>query len=213
MIIDTMESYKNLRRFIGGMAFALPILCVIGGLLFSDVGIKEHISSYYYSNMRDLVVGILVAIGIFLITYKGYSIEDNVVTTISGICSIGIAFFPCSTIEIIKVGIFQIGSNISVILHCIFAIVFFMLLAYNSYFLFTKTGTDLSDNKKIRNTIYRTCGVLILVASLLQGVCTFLNKYSFVKDYSLMLIFEIVILFSFGVSWFVKGETIFKDRI
>src|SRR5260370_42614151 len=51
-------------------------------------------SGYYYTHMRNVFVGALCALGIFLIAYDGYDEDDRLVTNAAGICAIGAAFCP-----------------------------------------------------------------------------------------------------------------------
>src|SRR5215211_313347 len=67
-------SYLALRKAIGIIGFLLPFVLVIGTWIFARnfPYIRSSISSYYYSTMGDVLVGGLCAIGVFLISYKGY---------------------------------------------------------------------------------------------------------------------------------------------
>ena len=52
----------------------------------------------------------------------------------------------------------ELAQNLILLQH-ISAIIFFGLLAYNSFFLFTKSSDVMTDKKKKRNIIYRVCGI------------------------------------------------------
>ena len=52
----------------------------------------------------------------------------------------------------------ELAQNLILLQH-ISAIIFFGLLAYNSFFLFTKSSGVMTDKKKKRNIIYRVCGI------------------------------------------------------
>ena len=69
---EYLISHKLLRRFIGYFGFSLPILMLLVGNSDGFFNALPSISDYYYTNARDFFVGLLWAIGIFLITYKGY---------------------------------------------------------------------------------------------------------------------------------------------
>ena len=209
-------SYIALRRFIGILGMLLPVICILGGIIFSEISIYPSISAYYYTNMRDFFVGLLIGISFFLITYKGYELIDNVITTFIGITGFGIAAFPCYyTDSTLPVGIFQLNPDTSNIMHIICASIFFILLAVNSIFLFT-----LSKDKKIkkgskkakRNIIYISCGIIILISVITLFIINFTVDYDIIIDYNIVLIFEAVMLFVFGISWLVKGDTLFKDE-
>jgi heme A synthase len=209
-------SYLSLRRLIGILGILLPFICVLGGLLISDLPIGSSISSYYHTNMRDLFVGILVGVALFLLTYKGYERIDNIVTAMSGLAALGVAIFP-SRYDLVStepLGIFQITPTISNMIHLVCAFTFFILLAINSIFLFTLTKSkDIpkTRNKKIRNYIYIGCGVIILLSLAILLIRT-LTGAGAVENSKTLLIFETIMLLAFGTSWLVKGKALFKDK-
>lgn len=209
-------SYIALRRFIGIMGMLLPVICILGGLIFSETGIQPSISAYYYTNMRDFFVGLLIGISFFLLTYKGYELIDNIITSFIGITGFGIAVFPCFFSDSpLPIGIFQVNPEISDKLHVTSALVFFILLSVNSIFLFTlskdkKIKKD--SNKAKRNLIYIICGIIILISIITLFIINFTIDYDIISRYKLVLIFETIMLFVFGISWLVKGDTLFKDE-
>ena len=198
-------SYLTQRKLIGILGIALAFICMIGGLL-SFSSILPSISDYYYSNMRDVFVAVLTLTGAFLLTYKGYSREDNVVTTIAGISAILIGFFPMTSSSVTVTGILQLTPETSHFLHATSAIIFFFLMAYMSYFLFTKTNKIITQKKKKRNKIYRLNGIIIIGAIFLLIINTIFSLFSHAT-----IIMEIIMLIAFSFSWLVKGEAILKD--
>ena len=61
-------SFLTVRRALGLLGLALPLLLIGFGVLFSD-GIERSVSAFYYTGMGDIFVGILCAIGVFLFSY------------------------------------------------------------------------------------------------------------------------------------------------
>jgi hypothetical protein len=100
------------------------------------------------------------------------------------------------------VGAFNLPSNISNIFHCVSAFGFFGVLAFMSFFLFTKTSGELTKQKKIKNIIYRVCGVGMLAAFALM-LLQFIPGFD---CYNLVWIIEAIALFFFGTSWIVKSD-------
>jgi len=205
-------SYKNLRLLIGLISFILSLFCAIGGLLFGNFDIQDSISSYYYTNMRDYFVASLVSVGLFLLSYQGYDKLDRIISVLSGILLIGVAVFPTYKSGIDNIGIFQLSSKVSSIFHFICAGSFFMLMSVMSYFMFTKHGDSVITKQKIRrNKIYKSCGIIIFV-SLLLSVLSYIIPVIDFKSYKFILIMETIMLFSFGISWMIKGGAMFKDQ-
>ncbi len=211
-------SYLALRRFIGIQGMALPFVCILGGVLFSSLPVQTSISSYYHTNMRDFFVGLLMGMSFFLFTYKGYELIDTIIMIITGIAGFGIAIFPCldGGDPAVPVGIFQLSAGTSSTVHFSCAISFFVLLAITSLFLFTMSNKERelwTDNKKKRNIVYRTCGIIILAAIVAQGIIFLTVPEEIIAQYKIILILETVMLEAFGISWLVKGRTLFRDRV
>jgi TRAP-type C4-dicarboxylate transport system permease small subunit len=207
-------SYLTLRRLIGILGLALPVVVVVGGFMQNGLVIQGSISGYYYTNMRDFFVGLLCLVALFLMSYKGYAKIDDVVAMMSGAFALGTIIFPMSMFsgKVVKVGIFLIDDNISQYLHLTFATLFFLSLSFNSLFLFTRHHPGVMGKaKKQRNVIYRLCGIVMIIAIVFAAVyMIFLTRTPISKMYP-VLILETVALISFGISWLVKGGTLFKD--
>lgn len=210
----TKESYLYLRKVLGILGMLLAPLSLLTALIFGPNSAYpvsnlwySSISITFYSNAGPIMIGLLVATGIFLITYTGYNTLDNVLCTIAGIASIGIAFFPCENNAVnIPVGIFNLPINISTIIHSICAGVFFGILSFNSIFLFTKTDQDIvvkGTKKWQRNLIYRICGIVMAISMVVGAIS---GKFGIPK--AILMVAEWIALTAFGISWLVKGDVI-----
>ena len=183
----------RLRVMIGWLGMLIPwiVSCLIGY-------IPPSISETWYTNACTIFVIILGSASFLLISYKGYIAIDDVLLTLSGIAGIGICLFPCYTAGVDKVGTFMISVEKSNIVHIIFAVVFFAILAYNSIFLFTKTSGDMTPNKKKRNTIYRICGIGMALSFAILILPNF---------YIQIWLMETIALSLFGISFLTKANT------
>lgn len=202
-----LRRVRNICGLLGGL---LPFIAIFSVLLIKDR--PEHvlysISATYY--LSPALVGVLSAASIVLMCYDGYSLLDNIVTTISGVFGLGIVLFPCTVgwhNSTDLVGFFQVPMYISNKIHCTCAVIFFCLLAFNSYFLFTKTDdfATVTDNKKKRNIVYRVCAIGMLIFMIFQVISV---SVSWLPEYCTM-INEIALLFFFAVSWLTKGNSLF----
>lgn len=203
--MDTNVTFytKRLRIMIGALGMLLPWLVALITLSW-----PSSISITYYSLFAvGTFMVVLGSAGILLINYKGYDRLDDIIASAAGVAGIGICLFPMTYIgaEETQVGVLHLPSNISNIFHCISAFAFFALLAYMSFFLFTKTGGgEITPQKKIKNIIYRICGVGMLGAFLLM----LLQYIPGFNCYNLTWIVEAIALFFFGASWIVKSDAI-----
>ena len=203
-----------MRRSIGILGISLPFIVILGGFAQGEPGLQGSISGYYYTNMRDFIVGILSGVALFLISYKGYEKIDDIVANMSGIFALGMIFFPTAMYsdKAVRVGMFLIDDNISEQIHLTFGALFFLALSFNSLFLFTRRHPGvMGKEKKRRNMIYRSCGIVMFVAIVCISMYAIFLRGTFIAAINPVLIFESVALLAFGISWWVKGNTLFKD--
>ena len=203
--------YRRIRNICGFLGMILPWISIISVLLINNrpEGSFESISCTYYQS--PALAAVLTAASIVLMTYDGYDKIDNLVTTISGIFGLGIVLFPCRVsfpfVNSNAVGFFQLPMNISNKIHCFCAVTFFGLLAYNSFFLFTKSDSKPTKQKKIRNLIYKVCAIGMISGAV---ICTLLDTIFGIPNVTMIM--EIILLQFFGISWLTKGEVFFKDK-
>lgn len=183
----------RLRVVLGFLAILLPWIVAI-----LNKGFPASISAtYYVPSCITPFMGILVSSSLLLICYKGYDVLDDIILTLSGIFGLCICLFPTYSEELSVVGTFQIPSDVSCIIHNVSAVIFFGLLSYNSFFLFTKGDGNPTKKKKIRNIIYRVCGVGMIASFLLL-----LLPYFYIKIW----LVETIALFFFGLSFLTKAD-------
>lgn len=183
----------RLRVVLGVLAIALPWIVAL-----LNKGIPESISAtYYVPECVTPFMGILVSSSVILMCYKGYDLQDDIILTLSGIMGLGICLFPTVTNQFDYVGTFHLPVATSANLHNIFAIIFFALLSYNSFFLFTKGDATPTKNKKIRNIIYRVCAV-----GMLASFSIMLLPYFPIQIW----LVETIALSFFGLSFLTKAD-------
>lgn len=250
---DLVLSYLYLRRIVGILGFAFPIILHVGSVLFGECkGFQDSISDYHNVCMRDVFVGLLSAISLFLFVYAGYDKLDSFMARSAGILGFMVCIFPD-----------EIDNNPCAIdvcqdipgwfwkVHIASAIVFFLILAYFSIFLFTKSKTDndklkpesrtilwlawnsiklffqkekpaltinekrIRTQKEKRNIWYRWCGYIILLCLVILGIYFLVGKPEFkiFGIFPVVFFFEVIALWAFAVSWFIKGDTILKDKL
>lgn len=203
---------RRIRNLAGFLGMILPWISLIGAIIVSNTtGVPAEfwptlsISATYY--ICPALTGILTAASVVLMCYDGYSLRDNIVTTVSGVFGIMIVLFPCAcTVSGEMVGFFQLPVAISNTIHCASACAFFILLSINSLFLFTLGEKEPTKQKKIRNIIYRVCGIGMLCALILMVLP--------VSFFAKTFVVEAIALTFFGISWLVKGQVfgILKDE-
>jgi len=198
-------SYLTLRKIVGLLAVSLVPVLVLGSFILDHTKqVQVSVSAYYYTSMRNALVGIICGISLFLLSYNGYTWLDALASKSAGILALGIAFLPTSEIS-------DKTDTISK-LHYITSGAFFTILSLMSILLFTKSAGNMTPEKKKRNRVYRTCGVIMLICVIgipITGIPAIRERIGFLKP---TLILEFFALTSFGISWLTKGEFILQDK-
>jgi hypothetical protein len=238
-------SYLTLRRVVGWVAVLLPVVLLISNAFFTK-DFKIYVSSrifvfsnwpgsvsgYYYTSMRDVFVGSLCALGVFLIGYNGYDRADRWITNLAGVCAIGVALCPTKPSGAAS----QLQIDIGIV-HVVFAISVITLMGVMAL-RFAKTGPgnkerplkervrvglgfgntwpDDNDDERIRrkkrsNVVYRFCGFLILLC-VASGIGQNFLPTSIKKIQPWLFWIETIAILAFGLSWFVKGRALLPIR-
>lgn len=201
-------TYLDLRKAVGVVAVGLPFAMAIPWWVVGHHMLETSISGYYYTGMRNLFVGSLCAISMFMLCCRGYDREDEVAGMFSGVCALGVAFLPtppefCATSQQGYIGY----------IHYTFAALLFSTLAYFCLRLFKMSakGWPLTPQKLQRNMVYTVCGIVIIVSMALIAILAFFKVKYLIGRVGTNFCFESTALISFGIAWLVKGEAFLKD--
>jgi len=201
-------SYLKHRQAIGALAFFMPVILALGALIVFGDPIQSSISAYYHTGMRNVFIGILFIVAMFLFCYKGWGTVDDIIANLSGLFALGIALLPVAAPEA--------ENTITGYLHVASASLFFGTLSIFSCFLFVKSDMKpLPPEKKKRNIIFRICGGTMFACMIFIALYfLFLKKYwPGLEIIRPVFILETIALWAFGISWLVKGQAIFKDNL
>jgi hypothetical protein len=215
-------SYLGLRKAIGILGVVLPFVLPFGQILLHALGIQSashcpvienSISYYYHTDMRNIFVGSMCAIGVFLMSYRGYDFRDARAGRFAFVCAIGVALFPTTPLPPAFPPATAAQKLIGGI-HLTFAASLFLTLAYFSIKLFTETDPNKppTRQKLQRNIVYRVSGYIILASIALIAVAALPPINAMVKQLEPRFWLEAIAIVAFGVSWLTKGETILKDQ-
>lgn len=89
-------TYINLRKIVGLLAMALPLVIFLAELVFFETEFQTSISAYYYTKMRWYFILTLGCIGFFLFFYQGYDNLDKWIARVAGLAAFLTAIFPIS---------------------------------------------------------------------------------------------------------------------
>lgn len=204
---DDLSGHTH-RQVIGYLGLALPILLVQVERLRpnapSDHWAAVSISAYYWTGAVSLFVGLLAALSLFLVTYRGYAnashAYDRAAAIVAGVAAAVVALFPTTP----PAGIAPLPwwSGWIATLHASAAIVLFAMFAFFSLVLFRKSAVagEPPADKRRRNGIYLACGIGILANMAWALVAGRAGRSIFWPE-SLALIF-------FALSWLTKGRAL-----
>jgi hypothetical protein len=194
-----VRSYMFMRFAVGVLGVSLPLLLVfVEPLLFNGQPFpRGSLSAYYYSGMRELFVGVLWAIGVFLITYKfvDHSWESRL-STLSGCAVVAVALFPTGRpgAAVVLTPLQELLSETTVErIHFVAAGTFIGSLAVISYF-FGRFG-------RTRRRFHYICAGVILAA---LGLAAFAGITG--GPDKALLYAEVAAVLAFSASWLAKVE-------
>lgn len=226
-----------LRQIVGWIGTLLPIVLLVGVAISSTESRPDSMSGYYYTDMRNIFVGALCALGVFLGAYDGYDDVDRWITNIAGLCAIGVAFCPtkpavcaAGTRACPASSVTQLSTSQQVVgdIHLFFAAATFIMLGLMAL-RFAKGGKTPPGQSlwgQIRYGLgfgkpnagdqpqrYRGenfiyhASGITIVSCVILAALSNLLPASVNAHWPLLFIFEAVAVFAFGFSWFVKGRT------
>jgi hypothetical protein len=186
-------TYFTLRWGIALLGVVLPWLLWLGGLL-GGRPLQDSMSAYYHTGMRDELVGVLIAVGVLLVVYRGYTQLENLALDLGGAFLAGVALVPMS----------QGGGFFS--LHGTFAVLFFLCIAYVCLFRAGDTlvlVTDPARRRRLR-LAYRITGTLMLASPAVAVALSFLLVPG-APWRSIVFLVEGAGVYAFAAYWVVKG--------
>ena len=193
------RTYLNLRIGIAVIGAVLPVLLWGGGALAGQKTLLGSMSAYYHTPLRDLFVGALVTIGVFLYLYKGFSRKENRALNLAGAFAVGVAMIATTAPD----GVPAAWAK----LHQICAVAFFLCIAYVCVFRAADTLSLLDDPKKVSRlrTVYRSLGIGMIVSPLTAVVLAYtLEPQS--RGGSIKFFVEAVAVWMFAAYWLVKSR-------
>ena len=231
--VDIRQLRRNVGLIGMFLPFSLPLVLFLTNALvrlsgdeavYSSVWLGS-MSAYYYTVANTVFTGGLLIVGVYLFSYRGFDDNDQKAGNLAWLTAWMVALLPMNPpsgedIEAVRnftafftwstlTGIIQYG-------HFAGAIGLFLTLRWFCLYSFTKTGGEPPSAKKLeRNAVYRICGryigiTLVLVvlteggAHLLQDTWPAFGE--FLTRYNSLFWFEAIMVVSFGVAWFIKGE-------
>lgn len=199
---------KDLRLGVGVIGALLPIMLIAWNWIAGDKTIvPASMSGSYYTSARNLFVGSLCALGVFLILYRHTSIQ-NLCTCCAGAFALLVAFAPTApappATEPQWVNYLHHAAAGALILTLgVFCFVLERGDAAGAAGLDPAKPADYSaqlPTPSWRRILYFTCGGLVLLSGFF-ALYTGVWPTSWSTGWSSLYLFEAVAVFAFGIAW------------
>jgi len=194
-------SYTTLRIGMAALAITLPFLLWAVGHILADLSLQGSMSAYYHAGggaVRDVFVGFLFAIGVFLMLYKGFTDFENWALNLAGGFLLIVAVVPMAW------GCGDACPKFS--WHGTASVVFFLSIAYVCIFRSSDTLGLMLDQEKA--ALYRKAYKFMGGAMIASPVIAFALKLFLQPDPgkgSLIFFIEAVGVVVFGAYWLLKS--------
>lgn len=204
---DDRSSHLH-RQVIGWLGLGLPLLVVVFNHWRPDPEIPPRlltsISAYHFTEGVPAFAGILAALSVFLLTYRGYGNawqrQDRVAAVVAGVAAAGVALFPTEPpVARASTAWWTVGIGV---VHYVSATVLFSAFIFFALVLFPKTAPGApppTPDKIWRNRLYRACGVAMIGCLVWIAVASYFERTIFWP--------EALLLWVFAASWLIKGRT------
>ena len=193
------KTVRVLRFGVAAIGLLLPLVLPIGNWIFVQFGhhtdiLPSSMSSSYYTSTRNIFVGSLCALGIFLIGYRTSSNED-LASTVVGVFAIGVALFPTAP----KVPT-DYQSTVGYIHLSCAAVLLSGLAGFCIMSFHNESKAKRQANNQAPHYAYLVAGVLILVflaIAVIAGVTHWGNGWKLTPLYAC----EALSVWAFGAAW------------
>jgi hypothetical protein len=202
------ETYFYLRTGLAVLALLFPFILVLVGWLAYSIQPQDSMSAYYFAfapqesalrafPMRAWFVGILWAIGAFLILYRGYSAGEDRVLNLAGLSALGVAMLPMAPLPYCT----NCGDGWPIAHHA-FAVLLFVCIAVVAW-VFRWETVQLLRDKRLRDRfgrVYSGLAMAMVLSPLLALALSLgVNAYR-----AYVLFIEIFAIVVFAIFWLIK---------
>jgi len=195
------------RRVIGVLGLFLPVAVWLFAAWrpTDDLprwSVLSSVSVYYYTGAVALFVGVLFALSLFLLTYRGYAdtSADRIVGAFGGLSALGVALFPTGAPNGLKSPPWWSSALGTV--HYVAAVCLFISFILFSIWLFRKSSIplrrDRPPEKRRRDDICLVCGLVMIGCILWAG--------SSLVTHAPIFLPEAIAIEAFAISWLLKGD-------
>ncbi len=101
---QAVKTYRYLRLAMVFLVVWLGVAVLREGLTRDPVCWETSISSYYYTPVRAVFVGVLVAVGVCLVALKGNTEAEDVLLNLAGMLALVVPLVPTTALSVCRTG-------------------------------------------------------------------------------------------------------------
>lgn len=220
---ELVLSYVAVRQALGYLGYFLPFALIVYAALPGN-RLEPSISDFYYTGMGGILTGTLSAIGIFLISYRGYDPEpgerlsDRWLARIAGASALGVALLPVhrTGYPICLSGedfcwIFGL-TRYPVALHYSAAGIFLVCLALFSLIQFPRGERDSRGRLQWtrRTYVFLISGstILAMIVSIIPYFLADESSRAVMSENHYLFWCETIAILAFATAWLTKGRAL-----
>lgn len=212
-------SFLLLRRLIGTLGIALPIVLVLGSAT-QNAELLPSISHFYHSSMKIIFTGVLFTIAAFFWTSNGEIPLEKWLNKIAALSATLVALLPTKNQEkyFLKEGYNYTISDFNNFfcysirkpdsvgnVHLCCAAIFFICLISLIYFVFLPREKESIEPNRLKVKLYKISWIGMTISILLIMFLTSISVNSQKLPYTFIL--ETIALLLFGMAWITKGHS------
>jgi hypothetical protein len=213
-----VTTVRLLRLCVGAIGTTLPVALIAGNWIAGGkVIVPSSMSGSYYTSTRNLFVGALCALGVFLIGYR-HTPRQNRVTWFAGVCALLVAFDPTAPPRPLTEPAWINYVHHGAAAGLIFTLGLFCWIVFADY---AQSGHAPPESvagrlrawvtrawgtlaRGGRNSLYVACGLLVFVSGGL-ALYTGIWPTSWSAGWQSCYLFEAIAVVSFGIAWIAAG--------
>ena len=188
----------------------LPLLLALTGLL-ADGHLQPTISDYFHTTQRDLLVGGLCAIGVFLAVHRGWEpprgrlLPPDRIARLAGVAAIGVAFFPNESTTVDTFSQRMLGLTLAPVFHYGAALLLYLMMSMSCFLVFAPASTDRERQFHLwMGRVIFAAGCMVMVLSAIKNNAP-APWGPFVEAHNLIFWDESIGVWAFCLSWLLRA--------
>lgn len=207
---DDAAAFRRLRYGLGLLGLLLPLILALSGRLV-DGAVQPTISDVFHTTQRDLLVGGLTAIGVFLAVHRGWRrwpgrwVSPDLIVVLAGLAAMGVAFFPNESNAVATTSQKVLGLQVAPILHYGAALLLYLMMSMTCFLAYAP------DAEGRERQIYVWSGRVIFASGIMVMVLSGIKNNTdgalaeLIVAHNLVFWDESVGVWVFSACWLLKA--------